>query len=429
MAAGQQIQHLRGYNMGALEDLAAMLAQGQAAASGPDVGKLIAQENPYLKLQQAPDFISQNLVKLSQDPNGTYKTRDLMIGGLLSGLLSGGLGSVGADYSNTLADRYQNVLQQAALGQTPQDNGDLSPTLFGAAKNQGQSVFSKNLLDKIKRGQDIQDAGLKKQAEIGGEQAAYNQLASGDTGSNPMNPVNKAKTDIENQARSEIKTSPLVQSFGDMQGNFNTMLDNFKFNDRPSTLAFISSFARTLDPGSTVKEGEIKNAENTQTFLSSLGYKLESLVNGTQPLDPKDKMAMIRASGAKYNDFGNQYSDYLQKQIQTVSSKGGKSENVFGPYDAKPFDFVAWANNPEATKQQTIGEQLGSAAIDAVNSMSKETLTTHLKDILSKGVTIDQLSPIDRAIIQKAREIAGSEQKNNQTMGTLWNLSSIGGGK
>jgi hypothetical protein len=62
-------------------------------------------------------------------------------------------------------------------------------------------------LDKIKRGQDIQDAGLKKQAEtiggIQGENAAYGVTG----GTNPNSPLSKEA----DAARQEIDKLPVVQ--------------------------------------------------------------------------------------------------------------------------------------------------------------------------------------------------------------------------
>jgi len=314
--------------MGALEDLAAMLAQGQAAASAPDVGKLIAQENPYLKLQQAPDFISQNLVKLAQDPNGTYKTRDLMIGGLLSGLLSGGLGTIGADYSNTLADRYQNVLQQAALGQTPEDTGDLSPALFGAAKNQGQSVFSKNLLDKIKRGQDIQDAGLKKQAEtiggIQGENAAYGVTG----GTNPNSPLSKEA----DAARQEIDKLPVVQKLKTTNTSIAQMAPFASIDTASSDIPFATLFIGGLD-GSVVREGEYNRVAGSNPLLAKFQNLLEGALNGTSKLGVDIKQQMLNELKTSQQTLLDEANKQALPRLTTALSRGVKN-----PLDVLPYD-------------------------------------------------------------------------------------------
>lgn len=157
---------------------------------------------------------------------------------------------------------------------------------------------------------------------------------------------NQAKdiNSIEEKARDSLRTVPLVTNFQDVKTSFNTMLDTYALEGKPSTLAFVSSFARVLDPGSVVREGEIKNAENTQSFLNGLGYSLKSLVDGSQSISPETRQQMLQAASAKYNTFGGDFQKYLSSQQDLVERLGGRRGNVFAPTTFEPFDFNNWAS-------------------------------------------------------------------------------------
>lgn len=184
-------------------------------------------------------------------------------------------------------------------------------------------------------------AGLTEKEKELGKNAAYEQLSGGSAGL--LNPLSKEKNSIEEKARDALKSVPLVTNFQDLKTNFKTMTDVYGLDNKPATLAFVSSFARVLDPNSVVREGEIKNAENTQSFLSSLGYNLKSLVDGSQNIGPEAKQQMLQAASAKYNTFGTDFNKYLTAQRELVKGLGGRPENVFAPTEYEPFDFNSWA--------------------------------------------------------------------------------------
>lgn len=363
--------------MSDLTDLAALLVGGGGA------DKAIAAEDPYLEFQGIPDQIGQLILGANQRDEKTgkpvFSTTDRIIGALLSGIVSGGAHSLSEDYQSRAQDAYQKTLLTALSGQEPTKPEVLPEAIFRDAKKQA-NVFKvvSGLQDKeaarkynLERAGKVQDAYLqagmvpdridpssgevlykqkddldpaslakqKKIAEIQAENEAY-----GLGNENPNSPKVKANAALEEQARNALRTTPIVTNFGDIKANFENMVANYKYNDRASTIAFISSFARVLDPASTVREGEIKNAENTQSFFDSLGYKLSSLIDGTQQLKPTVKQEMVRSAAEKHNTFGGAYSGFLDKEKDLIRRSGGNPENVFGPYDFAPFDFSNWSS-------------------------------------------------------------------------------------
>ena len=341
--------------MTSLDDLAIALATQSAQGE-------LAKQNPYFRLGGTAESIgglAQQMVL--QDPQ-RYSMKEGLAASLITGLLSGGLSSVGDEYQGTLTDRYKTALTTAMGGGTPSAQG-LSPSLFKGLDQQAKIFKLQKQIAQEEKAQELFRDVLKargtSQATEEGKLAAY---GIGEGAAGVLNPVSKETRDMERQSRDALRTTPMVQNFQDIKTNFDTLLSTYEFNDKPATLAFVSSFARILDPGSVVREGEIKNVENTQSFLSSLGYSIQSLVNGSQSIGPEAKQQMVRAAASKYNRFGEDFSKFLTQNQSLVERQGGKKENVFAPIAYDPFDFKSWAST---AKQETLQDTLSGAAAPA----------------------------------------------------------------
>lgn len=341
--------------MTSLDDLAIALATQSAQGE-------LAKQNPYFRLGGTAESIgglAQQMVL--QDPQ-RYSMKEGLAASLITGLLSGGLSSVGDEYQGTLTDRYKTALTTAMGGGTPSAQG-LSPSLFKGLDQQVKIFKLQKQVAQEEKVQELISDVLKargtSQATEEGKLAAY---GIGEGAAGVLNPVSKETRDMERQSRDALRTTPMVQNFQDIKTNFDTLLSTYEFNDKPATLAFVSSFARILDPGSVVREGEIKNVENTQSFLSSLGYSIQSLVNGSQSIGPEAKQQMVRAAASKYNRFGEDFSKFLTQNQSLVERQGGKKENVFAPIAYDPFDFKSWAST---AKQETLQDTLSGAAAPA----------------------------------------------------------------
>ena len=341
--------------MTSLDDLAIALATQSAQGE-------LAKQNPYFRLGGTAESIgglAQQMVL--QDPQ-RYSMKEGLAASLITGLLSGGLSSVGDEYQGTLTDRYKTALTTAMGGGTPSAQG-LSPSLFKGLDQQVKIFKLQKQVAQEEKVQELISDVLKargtSQATEEGKLAAY---GIGEGAAGVLNPVSKETRDMERQSRDALRTTPMVQNFQDIKTNFDTLLSTYEFNDKPATLAFVSSFARILDPGSVVREGEIKNVENTQSFLSSLGYSIQSLVNGSQSIGPEAKQQMVRAAASKYNRFGEDFSKFLTQNQSLVERQGGKKENVFAPIAYDPFDFKSWAST---AKQETLEDTLSGAAAPA----------------------------------------------------------------
>jgi hypothetical protein len=176
-------------------------------------------------------------------------------------------------------------------------------------------------------------------------------------------------TSVEDKALQRLSSGDF-SDFRDVRNSFETMKATFKYNDRPSTAFFLQHLARVLDPGSVVRGQELDTAKNTATLVSKLGYSFQSLIDGTEDLDPTDKLRMLQAAAEKYNVMGSDLAKYVGRERDLVQSRGGNPKNIYGSIEYEPFDFVEWAR-ANKDKRTTLEEELardpsaGTGLLDA----------------------------------------------------------------
>lgn len=142
--------------MAGLEELAQLLAIGQSQKEA------IAASDPYLKVKQAPDLVSQLLIQNAANPE--YSTKDKIISGLLSGLASGALGSLSEDYTQRASNAYTDViLNTLKTGKSAERPSVLSPSVFSDATQQANKFGIFRALQADDRQAEVNDA-IKKAA-------------------------------------------------------------------------------------------------------------------------------------------------------------------------------------------------------------------------------------------------------------------------
>lgn len=123
--------------MGALDEAAlAVLLSGQGG------NEAIAASDPYLEFKQAPDAISELIIKESANP--AYSTRDKIIAGLVSGLVSGGFEGLSNDYQSRAQSAYGDSLIDMVGGRKPERPSVLTPSIFSQASQQAD-IFKNNI--------------------------------------------------------------------------------------------------------------------------------------------------------------------------------------------------------------------------------------------------------------------------------------------
>lgn len=322
--------------MGSNDTLAALFGDDSFSRGDPDLNafKAIVAKNNLLDIASR-SILGSKFDTSTWNPGTSFgvTAAQAFLGGMLKNLGAEQEGEQLAKAASVFPSLYKDPIN------TPTPEG-IDPEAFGGLRlaalksNEDKTSNINSALFKELFGAKL--SGVKSELEEAGKLKA--QGAAGGL----LNPANKAANDIEEKARDALKSVPLVNNFQDVKTSFDTMKNTYALNNKPATLAFVSSFARVLDPGSVVREGEIKNAENTQSFLQSLGYSIQSLVDGSQSIGPIAKKQMLEAAAAKYNNFGRDFQSFLTSQQDLVERLGGRRENVFAPAAYEPFDFTQW---------------------------------------------------------------------------------------
>lgn len=154
-------------------DLASLLS------ISPEAKQAIAGSDPYLGLKQAPDLVSQVLLKSSTDTNIPLK--DKIIAGLLTGVASGGLGALSEDYQGRAQKAYGDVLASDILGKPVERPSVLYPSIFNQAGQQAD-IFRNNkaLLERdieLEKATKLEDA-LRGRGIVVGQDGLLQQIES-----------------------------------------------------------------------------------------------------------------------------------------------------------------------------------------------------------------------------------------------------------
>lgn len=92
-------------------------------------------------------------------------------------------------------------------------------------------------------------------------------------------------------------------------------------------VALVFNFMKVLDPGSVVREGEYKTAQNNAGMLEKMGVQIDKLKSGAQ-LSPNQRKAILDAAERQFSASQQKY-DTLVGSMEKVASKYGLDpENV-----------------------------------------------------------------------------------------------------
>lgn len=354
--------------MGSWEDLGkALIAQNQAAQ------QLIAADDPYLKFKQAPDLIGG--LTLQAAGSGKYKMKDLIAAALASGLTSGIAEGFSDDYQGRALDAAGNVL----TGRITERPDVLSPGLFKKLDNQ-RSLFSiQSAFANKQRAQDLQDAiiqaGGKKAAELGAEDAFWNQqnvtnlpqsaptvegaaeggevkpgaaalLIQPDASQlltmNPKNPryqqlkdvversdkLSKEQTDRDMQKADDllglsarIAGTPEARNLSDVASNWQAMVKLAPERNQSAAVGMITAAAKILDPGAVVREQDFTIIADPGSPARSLQSALDKL-KGQGQLTKGMKEELLKLGRAHVESRYNQYSGLFDDQTSTAGGLG-----------------------------------------------------------------------------------------------------------
>lgn len=145
----------------------------------------------------------------------------------------------------------------------------------------------------------------------------------------------------KNQIAGAFDNEPVVKEYNVINEGYQFAKSLSNNTQNPSDdQGLIYAFAKAMDPGSVVREGEYATVQKyAQSWIESFGKGVEQAINGTGFLSSEARSNIkktietkFKASEANYQNVYNQY----QKRLDTASSGGGNSltdySQAFTPY-------------------------------------------------------------------------------------------------
>lgn len=120
-----------------------------------------------------------------------------------------------------------------------------------------------------------------------------------------------------NSIASAFDNEPIVKNYNTVQEGFNTINSIGVNTASPADdIAFIYAFAKIMDPGSVVREGEYNTIQKyAQTWADNFGFKAKRVFSNTNFLTPDAKQKMLNTLKPKVDTVSNQYEN-LSKEYQ-----------------------------------------------------------------------------------------------------------------
>lgn len=155
-----------------------------------------------------------------------------------------------------------------------------------------------------------------------------------------------------NQIAGAFDNEPIVKNFNilDEGYRFAQSLSN-KTTNPSDDQGLIYAFAKAMDPGSVVREGEYATVQKyAQSWINSFGSSVEQAIAGTGFLTPTARQNIKKTIEARYNvskkSYDNVFNSY-QKRIEDARSGKGNTLTNYAPQQSVPFSQETIAPAPQ----------------------------------------------------------------------------------
>jgi len=326
-----------------------------------DIAAILGGSNRFL----AQDPFYQAAAQYSQVPiySPEDKWYESLAAGLLKGAGVGALKSIGesragqaqADWMTGLQEAQQSPDGLSALRGNP-DYSQLIAAMDSArfteqAKQRAkQEQYAQDLMNKLRfeqkpitvqqgrenvtfmRSADPENLGQLMEVARGPKDRQQININTGEA----LSPIKLAE--FEDKKRNELIQSSEGKALLDIEPLYESMLGVKDIDTRAADILLVSSFARINDPGSTVREGEIRVSEDAAPWFRALAGKINSALTGSGRLDFQTREEMLQASKVKVDQFraaydrrANRLKDIVKSQIPLYQTPEGQQrlENVF----------------------------------------------------------------------------------------------------
>lgn len=350
-------------------------------------------------------FAGQMLQPLPQNSYQGVKPWEAAAASIGKGLAGGLMAGYGRQ-------QEQQAQQQAAIETQAQmqdaikriKGGEDPATVFGSMENGYKlsraimfAQLNQEIADKEAaraHGYDLEKIGAEQEGRMSLEQmrqAAENQRASQSNAVAWANyNLNKAKADAdakmgglklgdvidnEGKLRTELVKSPEYLLLAEATPLYNSLGKSLTAKSGPSSMLAVSSFARLLDPGSIVTDGQfVMTEKRAQSLPQQLLGEMKNVALNGGALSDTAKQQMYEIAGLKVGELKNAFENRAGQYRSFAENSGLRpSQIVVNPYmEGLP---QAAQQQPTVAQAATVGvPQAPVAAMPDVTKMSDEEL-------------------------------------------------------
>lgn len=142
--------------------------------------------------------------------------------------------------------------------------------------------------------------------------------------------MKKKEVDIKGSSdlRKEYNNNPIVKDTQDIQQAFGKIQKNAENVSAAGDLSLITNYMKMLDPGSTVREGEFANAQNSGGVPDTVRARYNQVVSGE------------RLSSAQRADFLGQSKNIFDSQLERLAETNNRYQSLADKYGMDSQDIL-----------------------------------------------------------------------------------------
>lgn len=108
-------------------------------------------------------------------------------------------------------------------------------------------------------------------------------------------------------------------------------------NTRAGDLSVVYALGKMFDPGSVVREGELKLSKDAQPWLRKVVSEANSQLTGRGAIDPQTRGAILEAMRGQVEAFQQPFTQERQRYSQYANEGGFTPEQIVGPDPSAAF--------------------------------------------------------------------------------------------
>lgn len=183
--------------------------------------------------------------------------------------------------------------------------------------------------------------------------------------------------DDETGMRKELQGHPVAREFFNAEIGFNKMQAAAANPSAAGDISLIFGFMKTMDPGSTVREGEFASAQNAAGVPERIRAMANNILNG-QRLTPEQRADFLRTAEGQFNSYRTAYEKLAASYKGLAGKTGANPDRVVLPRSPPDTDLT---KPPGTTPAVSTEDQ---EALKWLRANPNDPDAPAIRDILSK---------------------------------------------